>query len=86
MDTIPSERSLEWPAKDLDALINESVETRFGSNQSLTEGVSGLLSIDTTFENTVETTLNVVRSDVTRYQDRPAPHDTKRWAYPHRRA
>lgn len=76
---------LGMPETDMDQMIDGSVETRFGMNGCLEEGCSGKLGIDTTFENTSEVTANTVRSDVTRYEDRPAPHDVKRNDYPHRR-
>ncbi len=77
--------SLGVPEVDFDNLVDGAVETRFGANGCLEEGCSGKLKIDTTFENTSETYMDVVRSDVTRYEDRPAPHDVKRHDYPHRR-
>ena len=72
------------PEVDMDQMIDGSVETRFGMNACLVEGCSGRLDIDTTFENTSEVTMDVVRSDVTRYEDLPAPRDTIRHKYPHR--
>lgn len=76
---------LGMPEMDLDNLIDGAVETRFVMSADMKEGVSGKLEIDTTYENTSETEMDVVRSDVTRYEDTPAPHDTKLHMYPHRR-
>ena len=77
--------SLGMPEMDLDSMIEGSVETRFGVNADMKEGVAGKLAIDTTYENTSESEMDVVRSDVTRYDESPAAHDTKLYKYPHRR-
>lgn len=77
---------LSMPQKDIEGMISESVEGRFfGAECDLSEGCNHRMAIDTSFENTSEPYMDVVRSDVTRYEDRPAPHDVKRGEYPHRR-
>lgn len=73
------------PERDFENMVGAQVETRFGMAGCLEDGCSGKLPIDTTYENYSEGYMDVVRSDVTRYEDRPAPHDVKRWQHPHRR-
>ena len=73
------------PEMDLDNMIDGAVESRFGTAGCLEDGCSGKLPIDTTYENYSEAYMDVVRSDVTRYEDLPAPRDVKRGDYPHRR-
>jgi len=78
--------ALAMPEMDMENMISQSVEGRFFASEcSLEEGCNHRMAIDTTYENTSEAYMDVVRSDVTRYEDRPAPHDVKRGDYPHRR-
>lgn len=69
---------------DSDAVYAGSVEARFKANACIHDGCSGQLKIDTSFENTVEGNPVASRSDQTRYEDHPNPHDVKRHKYPHR--
>ena len=75
---------LGMPETAMDAMLDGMVESRFVDNACLEDGGAGKTAIHTPYENTSVTDMQVVRSDLTRYEDRPAPRDTKRYDYPHR--
>lgn len=63
-------------------------EDKFHSAESLSEGVSGKASMDTTFENTSEEIVTRPRSDGAETGSthrHPAPHDVKNGYFPQRR-
>lgn len=65
-----------------------TTEERFHSGGSLSEGVNGVLSMDTTFENTSEEEVQRPRSDGPESGSshrHPAPYDEKAWNFPQRR-
>ena len=70
---------------DVDALMLESFHERFKAGESLKEGVSGQLQIDTQYENNVQESLPLVSSDRTRYEDKPAARDTVAHTFPWRK-
>jgi len=75
---------LVLPEMDIENLMENSVESRFKAGASYEEGCNGQMGIDTSFENTSQPNLDLVSSDLTRYEDLPAPRDVARGKYPHR--
>ncbi len=69
---------------DVENLMRTSVEAEFHAGQSIDDGCSGKLEIDTSYENTSQPTMELVSSDMTRYENVPAPRDKDRHKYPHR--